>query len=61
MKNSLSDLVISSALEAQARGARIAVFPELTLTGYPPEDLLFIPSFLDSVRKALEKAAAQDA
>lgn len=33
--------------------AHLVVFPELTLTGYPPEDLLFKPHFLDEVDGAL--------
>jgi NAD+ synthase (glutamine-hydrolysing) len=32
--------------QAQAGGADVVVFPELTLSGYPPEDLLLRPSFL---------------
>ncbi len=33
----------------------IILFPELTISSYPPEDLLLRPAFLDSTRKALEK------
>jgi len=33
--------------------AHVAVFPELTITGYPPEDLLFKTEFLDANRQAL--------
>jgi NAD+ synthase (glutamine-hydrolysing) len=32
--------------QARAGGAALVVFPELTLSGYPPEDLLLRPSFL---------------
>ena len=32
--------------QAQAGGAGLVAFPELTLSGYPPEDLLLRPSFL---------------
>ncbi len=35
------------------------VFPELTLSGYPPEDLLLKTGFLDAVERALEELAAQ--
>ena len=31
---------------ASALGADLAAFPELTLTGYPPEDLVLYPSFV---------------
>jgi len=47
------------ALAAQARdaGAQLVVFPELTLTGYPPEDLLLKRSFLRRARSALDALA----
>jgi len=32
----------------------LVVFPELTITGYPPEDLLLRPLFLDEVEKAVQ-------
>ena len=47
-------------LMAQARsgGADLVVFPELTLPGYPPEDLLLRPSFLAACQQELEALAA---
>jgi NAD+ synthase (glutamine-hydrolysing) len=39
----------------QQFGADIVVFPELTLTGYPPEDLLLRPSLQKRVSKALQR------
>ncbi|HEY1360462.1 MAG TPA: nitrilase-related carbon-nitrogen hydrolase, partial [Thermoleophilaceae bacterium] len=44
---------------AKDEGARLVVFPELTLTGYPPEDLLLKTSFLDAARAAVEELAGQ--
>jgi NAD+ synthase (glutamine-hydrolysing) len=44
---------------ARDRGAALVVFPELTISGYPPEDLLLKTSFLDQVGQALEELAAQ--
>ena len=38
---------------ARDEGAALVVFPELALTGYPPEDLLLKTSFLDAARTAL--------
>ncbi|MBF0131932.1 MAG: NAD+ synthase [Magnetococcales bacterium] len=38
--------MIQAAREAHERGAVLVVFPELVLTGYPPEDLLHKPLFL---------------
>jgi NAD+ synthase (glutamine-hydrolysing) len=44
---------------AREQGAALVVFPELTISGYPPEDLLLKTSFLDQVGEALEDLAAQ--
>lgn len=47
--------VIALAREARDRiGADMVVFPELTLTGYPPEDLLLRPELIERVEDALE-------
>ncbi|MFN2607738.1 MAG: NAD+ synthase [Acidimicrobiales bacterium] len=45
--------------EADAAGADLAVFPELAIPGYPPEDLLLKPGFVADNRAALEKLAAR--
>ncbi|MGH8999010.1 MAG: NAD+ synthase, partial [Acidimicrobiia bacterium] len=51
---------IAAAYEAaEAEGADLVVFPELALTGYPPEDLLLRPSFVDAAADALAKIAAR--
>jgi len=51
---------ILGALErAEAAGADLAVFPELAITGYPPEDLLLKPGFVADNRGALEKLASR--
>jgi len=34
--------------------AELVIFPELTLTGYPPEDLLLRPSFIEAVEQAVD-------
>jgi NAD+ synthase (glutamine-hydrolysing) len=53
------DLVLRFAREAAAQGADLVAFPELVVTGYPPEDLLLKPQFLwDTLRVAGELAAA---
>ena len=50
---------IVSALEvAEDAGADVAVFPELAITGYPPEDLLLKPGFVADNMAALYKVAA---
>ena len=43
---------------AREAGASLVVFPELALTGYPPEDLLLKPHFLEAAGTALEELAA---
>ncbi len=40
---------------ARAENVDIIAFPELTLTGYPPEDLLFRDDFLEATENALKK------
>jgi NAD+ synthase (glutamine-hydrolysing) len=38
--------ILDALAEAEGGGADLAVFPELTVTGYPPEDLLMRPAFV---------------
>jgi NAD+ synthase (glutamine-hydrolysing) len=52
--------VLATAKQALAQGADLLVFPELCLTGYPPEDLLLRPSLESRINKAIaELMAAQ--
>jgi NAD+ synthase (glutamine-hydrolysing) len=44
---------------ARHAGADIVTFPELALTGYPPEDLLLKPQFIDTNLLALEKVISK--
>ena len=50
--------ILAAYRQAAGRGAHLAVFPELAVTGYPPEDLVFKPSFLAASRAAVERVAA---
>lgn len=43
--------------QARAGGGELVVFPELTLSGYPPEDLLLRPSFLAACESELNALA----
>jgi NAD+ synthase (glutamine-hydrolysing) len=51
--------VLAAYERAEAAGADVAVFGELALTGYPPEDLLLKPGFVRASHEALAKVAAQ--
>jgi len=44
--------------EAAALGADLVVFPELVVAGYPPEDLVLKPAFVQSCMEAVERLAA---
>ncbi len=51
--------VLAALGQAEEAGADVAVFPELALTGYPPEDLLLKPGFVRDNRLALERVVAR--
>src|SRR5919107_2441945 len=42
---------------ARGEGAHLVVFPELAVTGYPPEDLLLKTHFVDAAGAALDEIA----
>ncbi|MCK5812947.1 MAG: NAD+ synthase [Cocleimonas sp.] len=48
-----TQLILDAIAQAKQEGADVVVFPELVITGYPPEDLLFRPAFLQKVELAL--------
>ena len=52
-------LVLREARRAAEAGADLAVFPELCVTGYPPQDLLDRPAFLDDVDAAIADVASR--
>jgi NAD+ synthase (glutamine-hydrolysing) len=45
--------IVEAATDAAARGARVLLTPELSLCGYPPEDLLLRGAFYDRCAAAL--------
>jgi NAD+ synthase (glutamine-hydrolysing) len=51
------ELIVSRIVEARAQGADLVLFPELAVTGYPPEDLLLRPAFLRAAERSLEQLA----
>jgi len=42
--------MLDLSIEANNAGAHLIIFPELALTGYPPEDLLFRDGFINQVK-----------
>ncbi len=48
-------LILETYQQAIDAGASLVIFPELTLTGYPPEDLLLKPSFIRDTQAALNQ------
>lgn len=49
-----ADIVLAKSIEAAASGAKVVLFPELMLCGYPPEDLLFRPAFRRQVEQSIQ-------
>ena len=47
--------ILEAIAEARSLGVDILTFPELAICGYPPEDLLFKPQFIDENLRCLEK------
>src|SRR3954469_23417493 len=52
-------LVVERSKQAAAEGARLVLFPEMFLTGYPVEDLALRRSFIDASRRQLADLAVQ--
>jgi NAD+ synthetase len=50
--------IVAASRRAAAQGARLTVFSELVLCGYPPADFLEKPSFLARCRTAVDELAA---
>ena len=51
--------IIEFSRRAQGAGAGLILFPELSVCGYPPRDLVERPSFLARNRESVERIAAQ--
>ena len=52
-------LILGRLSEAKANGADLVVFPELAVTGYPPEDLLLRPGFVRAAEQSVERIAVE--
>jgi NAD+ synthase (glutamine-hydrolysing) len=49
--------ILSRLADARAEGAELVLFPELAVTGYPPEDLLLRPAFVRAAEASLREIA----
>src|SRR5438034_11703861 len=47
-------MIVDTIERARAVGSALVAFPELAFTGYPPEDLLFKPAFIEANLRALD-------
>ena len=54
-----AELIVEWTRRAAGRGARVVVFPEMMLTGYPVEDLALRDSFVQASMATLEATAQQ--
>jgi NAD+ synthase (glutamine-hydrolysing) len=52
------ELILARLDEARRAEADLVLFPELAVTGYPPEDLLLRPGFVAAAARSLEEIAA---
>src|SRR5437588_2707335 len=53
------ELILGRLEEAKTNSADIVVFPELAVTGYPPEDLLLRPGFIRAAEESVERIARE--
>jgi NAD+ synthase len=56
-----ADLARKARAEAAAAGADLILYPELFITGYPPEDLVLKPAFVAAARAMTETLARETA
>ncbi len=54
INGNLAKILRTLARARDELGSRLVVFPELTITGYPPEDLLLRPAFVDAAMDAVD-------
>src|SRR5436190_3720057 len=52
-------LILERLEAAKSQGADLVLFPELAVTGYPPEDLLLRPGFVRAAEESVERVARE--
>ena len=53
-----AEAILGAYRDADARGCDVVVFGELSVTGYPPEDLVLKDGFVEANRRALDRIVA---
>lgn len=53
------ELILERLAEAKSNHADLVLFPELAVTGYPPEDLLLRPGFVRTAEETVERIARE--
>src|SRR5205823_2764469 len=53
------NLILERLGEARSHSAELVLFPELAVTGYPPEDLLLRPGFVHAAEESVERIARE--
>jgi NAD+ synthase (glutamine-hydrolysing) len=53
------NLILERLGEARSHSAELVLFPELAVTGYPPEDLLLRPGFVRAAEESVERIARE--
>ncbi len=54
-----ADRILAAYEQSEKAGCDLVAFPELAVTGYPPEDLLLRPRFVEAAQESVEKVAAR--
>jgi NAD+ synthase (glutamine-hydrolysing) len=49
-----TEIIVKSAIDSHNLGSHLIVFPEMSLVGYPPEDLLLRKGFISQIEDAIE-------
>src|SRR5205085_5459998 len=53
------DRIITRLAQARNAGSDLVLFPELAVTGYPPEDLLLRPGFIQAAERTVQEIARE--
>src|SRR5437763_2583883 len=51
--------IVQGLTDARNAGSDLVLFPELAVTGYPPEDLLLRPGFIQAAERTVQEIARE--